>query len=215
MNDKLLRQDVLDELEYEPSIDAADIGVSVEDGIVTLSGHVKTYAEKATAEETVLRVKGVKGIAQKIEVRPAGAHKTADDEIAKRAANTLSWNSILPDNQIKVKVQNGWITLTGEVEWQYQKAAAENSVKGLNGVYGVHNDIKLKPHASVPDIKKRIEDALKRTAELEAKAIRVDVVGDNVMLEGKVNAWAERTAAERAAWSAPGVRSVQDRLVVK
>src|SRR5690606_27381929 len=128
MFDSNLRQDIIDELEFEPSIDAADIGVAVESGVVTLTGHVPTYAQRVTAEEVVRRVKGVKGIAQEIEVRPFGTHKTADDEIAKRALNTIAWNTSVPKDAVVVKVQQGWVTLTGKVDWQYQRSAAADAV---------------------------------------------------------------------------------------
>lgn len=214
MNDNALRQDIIDELEFEPSIDAADIGVAVENGVATLTGHVPTYAQKATVEDVVRRVIGVKGIAQEIEVRPFGANQTADDEIAKRALNMINWNTTVPNNAVQVKVQKGWVTLTGKVEWQYQKIAASDAVRGLAGVSGVSNNIDVKPRISVSDVKKRIEDALKRNAEVEAKSIRVDVRDGMVTLEGRVKAWPERDAAERAAWSAPGVTAVVDRITV-
>lgn len=214
MNDSVLRQDIIDELEFEPSIDAADIGVAVENGVATLTGHVPTYAQKATVEDVVRRVIGVKGIAQEIEVRPFGANQTADDEIAKRALNMINWDTAVPKNAVQVKVQKGWVTLTGKVEWHYQKIAAGDAVKGLAGVSGVSNNIDLKPRVSVSDVKKRIEDALKRNAEVEAKGIRIDVLDGMVTLEGRVKAWPEREAAERAAWSAPGVKAVVDRITV-
>ncbi|WP_102960434.1 BON domain-containing protein [Mangrovicella endophytica] len=214
MTDSQLKQDVIDELDFEPSINADHIGVAVENGVVTLTGHVSTYAEKLDAEDTVRRVKGVKGIAQEIEVRPFGANKTADDEIAKRALNTIQWNTVIPDGAVQVKVQKGWVTLSGEVDWQYQKTAATNAVKSLAGVLGVSNVISVKPHVFVGDVKKRIEDALKRNAETEAKAIKVDVAGGKVTLEGEVKTWTERYAAERAAWSAPGVQTVTDHIRV-
>ncbi|MFT2212575.1 BON domain-containing protein [Rhizobium giardinii] len=214
MNDNVLRQDIIDELEFEPSIDAADIGVAVENGVATLTGHVPTSAQKATIEEVVRRVAGVKGIAQEIEVRPFGANQTADDEIAKRALYMINWNTAVPKNAVQVKVQKGWVTLTGNVEWHYQKIAAGNAVRGLAGVSGVSNSIDLKPRVSVSDVKKRIQDALKRNAEVEAKGIRIDVLDGIVTLEGRVKAWPERDAAERAAWSAPGVKAVVDRITV-
>lgn len=214
MNDSVLRQDIIDELEFEPSIDAADIGVAVENGVATLTGHVPTYAQKATIEDVVRRVAGVKGIAQEIEVRPFGANQTADDEIAKRALYMINWNTAVPKNAVQVKVQKGWVTLTGNVEWHYQKIAAGNAVRGLAGVSGVSNSIDLKPRVSVSDVKKRIQDALKRNAEVEAKGIRIDVLDGIVTLEGRVKAWPERDAAERAAWSAPGVKAVVDRITV-
>jgi len=214
MQDTTLRQNILDELEFEPSIDAANIGVAVDDGIVTLTGHVSTYWEKTTAVNLVSRIKGVKGIADEIEVRPAGVHVTTDDEIAKRAVQSIEWNVSIPKDRVQVKVHQGWVTLTGQVEWQYQKIAAGDAVRGLAGVKGISNNIEVTPRPSVSDIKKRIEDALKRDAELEAQAIRVSVLDGKVTLEGKVKAWSERQTAERAAWSAPGVRAVEDRISI-
>jgi osmotically-inducible protein OsmY len=214
MDDSTLRQDIIDELEFEPSINAAHIGVAVERGVVTLTGHVSTYAQKAAAEEVVRRVKGVKGIAQEIEVRLIGANQTADDEIVKRVLNSLRWTTLVPQDSVQIEVQDGWVTLTGRVDWHYQRAAAENAVSDLAGVKGFYNNIEVTPDASAADVKKRIEDALKRNAEVEAKAIRVEVRDGKVTLEGKVNTWAERRAAERAAWSAPGVRSVEDLLTI-
>lgn len=214
MNDKSLRQDIIDELDFEPSIDAADIGVAVSDGIVTLTGHVRTYAEKAKAQEIVWHVRGVKGIAEEIEVRPTHAHRTADDEIAKRAVEQMKWSTAVPETAIHVKVHTGWVTLEGAVEWQYQKTAAYEAVRHLEGVRGVSNLIEIRPRASADDIKKRIEDALKRNAELEAQAIRINVSGGKVTLEGRIKAWPERQIAERAAWAAPGVREVDDKLTL-
>lgn len=214
MNDLDLRQAVLDELEYEPSIDAADIGVSVEDGTVTLTGHVRTYSQKRQAEKIVKRVKGVRAIAQDIEVRPIGGHMTADDEIAKRAVSTLTWNSSVPEEKIQVKVENGFLTLSGQVTWYYQKAAAEKAVHNIAGVKGITNQIEIKPAVSPSDVRQRIEQALKRDAELEAKRIQVQVADTKVTLEGHVRNWAEREAAERAAWAAPGVAHVVDHITI-
>ncbi|RWM02544.1 MAG: BON domain-containing protein [Mesorhizobium sp.] len=215
MSDSTLRQDIIDELDFEPSIDAADIGVAVDNGVVTLSGHVPTYAQKVKVEEVVRSVKGVKAIAQEMEVRPFGTHKTADDEIAKRAVNTIGWNTSIPSGAVQIQVQDGWVKLTGKVEWQYQKTAAEGAVRHLAGVVGVSNHVEIKPKPSTCDIKKRIEDALKRNAELEAQEIKVNVLDNGaVRLEGRVHAWSERRAAERAAWSAAGVRTVEDRITI-
>src|SRR5690606_36139573 len=172
MNDGTLRRDIIDELDFEPSIDAADIGVAVENGIVTLTGHVPTYSQKVTVEDVVRRVKNVKGIAQEIEVRPIGSNRTADDEIAKRAVNILRWNTPIPEGTVQVKVQKGWVTLTGKVDWFYQKDSAARAVRDLAGVVGLPNQIEIKQHASATDVKKRIEEALKRNAEVEAKAIK-------------------------------------------
>jgi osmotically-inducible protein OsmY len=214
MIDLTLREDILDELEFDPSIDAAHIGVAVDNGIVTLSGHVSSYWEKTTAENVVRHVKGVKGIAEEIEVRLTGHKGTADDEIAKRAVNAITWNVSIPRDKVQVKVQDGWLTLSGKVEWQYQKNAAAEAVRGLAGVVGVTNQIEITPRASGADIKKRIEDALKRAAATEAQAIRVNVAEGRVTLEGKVKDWSDRQAAERAAWSSPGVTTVDDRISI-
>lgn len=214
MKDTDLRQSVLDELEFEPSIDAADIGVAVEDGTVTLTGHVRTYAEKREAENIVKRVKGVRAIAQEIEVRPVGSHMTADDEIAKRAVNSLTWNTSVPRDQIQVKVEGGYVTLSGKVNWYYQKSAAEKAVQTITGVKGVTNLVEIKPAVSPSDVRQRIESALKRDAELEAKRIQVQVTDSKVTLEGRVRNWAEREAAERAAWAAPGVAQVVDHIKI-
>ncbi|MGR3365077.1 MAG: BON domain-containing protein [Maritimibacter harenae] len=214
MTDIDLRQDVIDELEYEPSLDAADIGVAVENGTVTLTGYVRSYAEKRTAEATVKRVKGVRAIAQEIEVRPAGTHLTADDEIGKRATRSLDWNSSVPDETVQVKVEKGWVTLTGKVKWHFQRTAAEKAVQGLAGVRGITNLIEIVPAISVTDVRQRIENALKRDAELEAKRISVAVKDSKVTLTGRVHSWAERNAAERAAWAAPGVTTVEDQISI-
>jgi osmotically-inducible protein OsmY len=214
MKDSHLRQDVLDELDFDPAVDAKNIGVAVDDDVVTLTGHVSNLAQKLAAEAAARRVKGVHAIAQEIEVRLHGEHYRADDKIAKRALSALAWDATVPHENIKVTVQKGVVTLTGEVDWQYQKNAAEGAVFRLLGVIAVINCIAIKPRARASDVKKRIEDALKRHAEIEAKAIRVSVLDDNVTLEGKVDNWDERQAVERAAWSAPGVRSVKDRLTI-
>lgn len=215
MNDSTLRQDILDELDFEPSVEAAGIAVAAKDGIVTLSGHVPTYSQKLMVEDVVRRVKGVKGIAQEIEVRPFGTNQTADDEIAKRAIKKIAWNASIPDSAVQVKVQKGWVTLSGKVEWQYQRAAAADAVRDLAGVVGVTNQIEIKHRVLELDVKKRIEDALKRNAAVEARSIKVAVLdGGKVRLEGHVHAWSERRAAELAAWSAAGVHAVEDRLSV-
>jgi osmotically-inducible protein OsmY len=214
MSDVSLRQNVLDELEFDPSVDAAKIGVVVDKGVVTLTGHVGSYAEKVAAERIVQRVIGVRGIAEEIEVRYPSEKKDNDDEIAGRAAKILDWDATIPPDKVKVKVEKGWVTLNGEVEWQYQRVAAEMAVRKLSGVLGVTNIIAVRPRVDAANVKHRIEEALKRNAELEAGGIRVAVAGGKVTLEGKVRAWHERGVAERAAWAAPGVNAVEDRLIV-
>jgi osmotically-inducible protein OsmY len=213
MSDISIRQDVLDELEFEPSLDAAHIGVAVENGVATLSGHVASYAEKLAVEQAVRRVKGVKAIAEEIEVRYPGDKRTADDEIAARALSILRWSAVVPADSVMIKVQAGWVTLSGQLNWDYQRRAAEAEVRRLSGVSGVKNAITIKPLTQASDVKRKIEDALKRSAELQAQKISVLVQeGGKITLEGQVRGWQERAAAERAAWSAPGVVKVEDHL---
>jgi osmotically-inducible protein OsmY len=215
MNDITLRHNVLDELEYEPSVDAEHIGVTADDGTVTLSGHVKSYSEKQAAINAVRRVSGVRAIADDIDVRYDSDKKTSDDEIAKRAVDILAWDSLVPKDAISILVSDGWVTLTGSVNWYYQKKTAEDAVRKLSGVRGIINNIGIVPAVRSDDVKRKIEDALKRHAEVEAKSIRVTVKGnDAVVLEGTVDNWDERYAVQNAAWSAPGVRSVDDRLAI-
>jgi osmotically-inducible protein OsmY len=214
MGDLQLRQDVVDELEYEPSIDAAHIGVAVDKGVVTLTGHVSSYAEKQAAITAVRRIKGVRAIAEEIEVRYPSGKRTSDDEIAKRAIDILDWDAMVPSGSIQVMVRDGWVTLTGSVDWHYQKRQAEEDIRKLSGVRGVTDTIEIKPSVQAEDVKRKIEEALKRHAEVEADSIRVTVPERNkVVLEGTVSSWDERHAVENAAWSAPGVKSVEDRTI--
>lgn len=213
MNDKQLRQSVMDELEFEPSIDASDIGVLAENGVITLNGHVPLYAQKLAAERAAWRVRGVKAVVQDIDVRYNGMAPN-DEQIAKRAADLLRWDGTIPD-QVHVTVSHGWVTLSGEVDWQFQRRNAELDLRSMTGVLGISNDITLKPVPQVAAVKGRIEDALKRNAELEAKQIRIDISeGGAVTLTGFVDNWSERKAVERAAWSAPGVKAVRDQLSI-
>lgn len=215
MSELQLRQDVLDELEFEPSVNAAHIGVTVDKAVVTLSGHVGGYAEKLAAVTATRRIKGVRAIADEIEVRYPSDKKTSDDEIAKRALDILGWDTLVPSASIQVMVRDGWVTLTGSVDWYYQNKNAEDDVRKLSGVRGVINNIEIKPRVQAEDVKRKIEGALKRHAEIEANAIRITVRdGNKVLLEGKVDNWDERFAVENAAWSAPGVKAVEDRLAV-
>ena len=215
MDDKVLRQIVTDELDFEPSIDAANIGVAVESGVVTLTGHVVGFTEKHAAEQAVQRVKGVRAIAEEIEVRRPNDKKTADDQIAGRAVRIIDWDAKIPKWAVKVKVHDGWITLSGAVGWQYQRMAAELAVRRLSGVTGVTNLIEIEPLAvQSTDVKQKIVDALTRKADLDATAIRVTVVGNKVILEGRVGFLCERAIASRAAWSAPGVKAVENRLTL-
>ncbi len=212
MDDLTLKRHVEEELEWEPSIDAADIGIGVDNGVVTLMGHVSSFAEKIAAERAVKRVKGVRAIAQNIEVRLSGMARTDDDELARRAADILDWDVSIPKGAIQAKVEDGHVSLNGEVAWKYQSDAAKFRISNLPGVKGVVNLVKVKARPAPGDIRARIEKALMRSAQTEAKGIKVSVNDGRVVLEGKVDAWHDREIAEQAAWSAPGVVAVQDHL---
>lgn len=214
MSDLTLRKTILEELEFQPDLNAAHIGVAVDNGVVTLSGHVGSYAEKISAERAVKSIEGVRAVAEEIQVRLNKNAGTADDTIANRALKIINWSCDVPEGDIKVIVQNGWVSLEGEVEWQYQKESVERSVFKLSGVVGVNNRLTLRPRVDAGNIQRRIEEALKRNAEVDAKAIHVKVDGDVVRLEGKVHLWRQRKIAERAAWSVPGVRDVDDHLLL-
>lgn len=215
MIDSQLRQDIIDEFEFDPAFDGEHIGVAVDNNVVSLTGHVTSYAQKVAAIAAARRVKGVHAIAENIEVRYPFQAKTADDQIAKRAMDILKWNVSVPDT-VDVLVQDGWVTLSGHADWYYQKKAAEDDVRKLSGVRGVTNNISIKPRVEASNVKAKIELALKRHAELEANAIRVTVEnGNKVILDGKVDNWDERRAAENAAWSAPGVAFVEDHLTIR
>lgn len=215
MDDKALKGLIEDELDWEPRVNAANIGVAVKDGVVTLMGHVPSYVEKIAAEEATRRVKGVRAIAQEIEVRLDGrGAPLKDDQIAEKSANVLDWDVSVPHRKVQARVQNGWVTLTGEVDWNFQREAAQRCVSNLPGVRGVSNSIAVKERATPSDIKDRIEKALIRHAETEAKGIRVSVTNGKVTLEGKIDAWHDREVAEKVAWAAPGVTAVEDRLQI-
>lgn len=210
-----LRQRVVDQLEFEPGIDASHITVVAEDGVVTLAGHVPSVLEKATAERAAWRVKGVKAIAQDIEVRCPEDKKVNDDEIAGRALAILDWSSAIPPEAVRVKVQDGWVTLSGQVPWNYQRTLAEYEVRKLSGVRGIINQVTLAPMAQPADVRQRILGALERHAEIEADHIEIKVGDDgSVEIHGHVDNWEEREAVEQAVWSAPGVRRVVDQVEI-
>lgn len=209
-----LRRNVQNELAWDPTLDATHIGVAADNGVVTLTGHVTTYAEKLAAERAAQRVTGVRGIAEEIEVRPPYAKKTKDDEIAERAVRILQWDVSVPAGRISVKVEKGWVTLSGTVDWDYQRGAASADIQKLSGVVGLINLIAVKPAVRATDVKQKIEDAFRRNAALDANEIRVSAVDGTITLHGRVRNWTERNTAERAAWSAPGVTAVEDHLLV-
>ena len=213
--DRQLQQDVIDELRWEPAVEASSIGVEANDGVVTIAGHVDSYAEKWAAERAAQRVSGVKGVVDEIEVQLPDASKRSDATIVQAASSALEWNTVVPDRAIKIAVDDGIITLSGEVDWAYQRAAAVAAVRNLIGVRAVNDRITLKlSTTSVRDIKRKIHAALHRQAQLDADAISVDVAGGDVTLRGSVDSWAERMAARNAVWAAPGVRNVIDELMV-
>jgi osmotically-inducible protein OsmY len=214
MNDHQLRQDVLDELDFEPSVHADHIAVGVHHGVVTLTGFVSSYGEKLAAEQAVRRVKGVKAIAEEVEVHLPSHRTLADTEIAERAVDILKWCVDVPANRIAVKVEKGVVTLTGEVDWRYQANEAGAAVHNLGGVARVINQIRVKSPVGVFEVREKIQQALRRNAEVDASQITVHTDGGKVVLGGKVHAWFERGIAERAAWSAPGVTDVQDNIQI-
>jgi len=210
--DSQLQQDVMAELKWEPAVHAAQIGVLVKDGVVTLAGEVSSFPEKWQAERAAQRVSGVKALAVDMTVKLSALGKRTDADIAESAKNILSWTSTVPTDAIQVLVENGWLTLSGSVEWQYQRQAATDSVRNLVGVAGVSNQISIQPSLSANVVKSDIEAALKRRASDEAKTIAVDVNGANVTLTGTVHSWAERDLATRSAWGSAGVRHVVDKM---
>lgn len=211
-SDAEIKQDVEDELRWDPDIGASDIAVAVKDGVVTLAGFVRSYSQKYQAEQDAKRVAGVVGIANDIEVRLPEVDKRPDPEIAREAVAELKRELPYSWEQIKVVVKNGWITLEGEVEWNYQRQRAEAAVRRIKGVLGVSNMITLKPAATPTDIKRKIEEAFRRNAEIDASRITVETHGSEVILKGTVRSWAEREEAERAAWAAPGVINVKNEI---
>lgn len=213
--DDQLQDDVIAELEWDPSVDHTDIGVAVNDGVVTLAGYVKSYPQKVAAERAVRRVAGVRALAEELKVRLASDPKTADHEIAKRIVDMIGWTVAVPEDQIKVKVEHGWVTLTGTVDWHFIAKEVARAAGHISGVTGVSNMIKVGPVPTPADIKARIIAAFKRQAGFDAGGVTVITDGSTVKLRGKVKAWGERRIAELAAWSAPGVAEVEDYLAVE
>lgn len=214
MTDKDLKQHVQSALDWEPSLDASDIGVSVDEAVVTLRGNVRSYAEKTVAERVALRVFGVKGIANDLAVHLPSTFTRTDTELAQAAVAALKWHTMVLADRTTVTVANGWLTLHGTVDWQFQKDAAARAVRDLTGVKGVTNSIVVQPRVTAGDVRDKIEAAFKRSAEIDARRVNVTALDGKVILSGSVHSFAERREAERAAWAAPGVTQVDDRLAV-
>jgi len=213
-SDTQLQHDVQSELEWEPAIESSHIGVAVKDGIVTLSGTVGSLREKARAEEVTKRVEGVRAVADEITVAVPAGHERTDEEIAATVLDSLAWNSAVDEKRIRVAVSRGWVTLDGTCDWKHQGEAAEKDVRILSGVRGVTNRITVVPRAAPADVKRRIEEAFRRYAALDAGRVQVEVTDSTVKLRGAVHSWAERNQAQEAAWAAPGIVHVENDLLV-
>lgn len=213
-SDSQLQLDIMDELKWEPGLHHEEIGVAVKSGVVTLSGNVKSYSEKLLAESTARRVKGVRAIAEDMNVRYDWQPKTSDSEIAERVCHVFEWDPMIPKDKIQVTVEDGVVKLKGKVDWHYQKDLAFKDASKISGVVRIDNGIEVTPNVSVGDVKERIEEAFERHADLEAERIKVTADGSRVTLSGNVSTWTKRNAAERAAWAAPGVNYVDDKLTI-
>lgn len=213
-SDKQLQQDVMDDLRWDPSVDASKVGVVVTNGVITLTGSVPSYFQKQNTERVVKRVAGVRAVANDIEVRLSTTTEKTDADVAQAALNALKWDTSVPDENVKVSVTKGWVTLEGNVDWNYQRESCERVVEKLIGVKGVTNRLIVSPHVKSKDVKSEIKAALHRYAELESRNIEVDSADSTVTLRGQVRSWAERKEAETAAWMAPGVTQVKNEIIV-
>ena len=213
-SDTDIQRDIVAELKWEPSLRDDDIAVSVRDGVVTLAGYVDSYADKWKAERVVARVKGVKAIANDLNVKLPSSSQRPDPDVARAALDALKWNISIPKDRIQVKVDNGWVTLEGDVDWYFQKEAAERAVRYLTGVKGVSNLITVRVRPTPSDIKEKVKEALRRGAEFDAEHITVEIQGNKAILRGTVRSYAEMRDAERAARNAPGITEVENKLTV-
>lgn len=212
--DRDLRRDVVDELDWDPEVDATKIGITAEDGVVTLTGIVRSFTDRWMAEKIAKRVTGVQGVANELHVALMDEDRRDDTDIAVSALNALEWNSRVPKDHVKIALREGWVQLEGEVEWEFQRRAAEDAVRWLRGVRGVTNAIIVNPHVNAADVKQKIETAIRRNADIDAKSIYVDTTDTTVTLTGKVRSFTEREDAVHAAWSAPGVTRVVDHISI-
>lgn len=213
--DVQIQKDVMAQIQWDPFLNTGNIGVSVRDGVVTLSGDVDSYARKQAAETAAKKILGVRAVAEEIKVGPSPTYERTDSDIARAVATALAWHSAVQEDRIKIKVEKGVVTLDGEVEWNYQRTAAADAIRNLNGVKWVNNAVIVKPAVMAGDVKKKIKDAMARNVSLDADKISVDILGNKVVLRGTVRSLAEREDAEYAAWSAPGVTVVDDKLTVE
>jgi osmotically-inducible protein OsmY len=215
LTDEQIQREVLAELKWDSRLQPNEIGVAVTDGVVTLTGTVDSFIKKWAAESATQRVRGVQAVANDIKVRLADDDQRNDSDIASAAARALEWDTLVPTGAVKITVSNGWVTLRGTVEWEYQRRAAERAVRRLPGVVGISNLVTVRPRSTPSDLKRKIKDALTRSAATDAESIEITIDGDRVILDGTVRSWTEKHEAERVAWSAPGVTEVQNRIVVR
>jgi osmotically-inducible protein OsmY len=213
-SDAQIQKDVMAELNWRPILNAAQIGVSVHEGVVTLTGIVDTYTKKIAAENAAKKVSGVKAVAEDIQVGPSPSYNKTDTEIAEAVLNALKWHSAVMENRIRIKVEKGFVTLDGEVEWEYQRTAAKSAIENLAGIKMIYNFISVKPRVTASDLKSKINAALHRSAQIDANSINVEVSGSKVILSGTVHSIKEKEDADSAAWMAPGVSSVENRIAI-
>ena len=209
-----IQKDVMDELKWEPLLSASEIGVAVKQGVVTLSGTVDTYAKKEEAENAAKRVSGVKAVAEDIEVKPFATSVKNDTELARIITDSLKWHSTVQEEKIKIKIEDAWVTLEGSVDWEYQREAIKTTVKNLSGVKGISNLISVKPSTTAKDVKQKISLAFHRSATVDAGKIDVEIRDNKAILSGRVRSWAEKNDAENAAWKAPGITSIENKLII-